>query len=229
MKTKCVLCYSGGLDSTVLLCDLLHRGHEVRALTVHYGQRHVREIYAAEAITKKFGISDCIWHCLDLGPGMLPLMEGSSQTQSNQSRYNIDVPEGHYTEDSMKATVVPNRNMILLSLAGAWAISTKSDCVAYAAHAGDHAIYPDCRPAFTNAMREALVLADWHTVDLIRPFIHMTKADIVRRGYDLKVPFEMTWSCYKGLDKHCGKCGTCVERKEAFELAGIPDPTEYME
>jgi 7-cyano-7-deazaguanine synthase len=152
-------------------------------------------------------------------------MGGSSQTDKS-----VPVPEGHYEEESMKQTVVPNRNMILLALAGAWAISTKSDAIAYAAHSGDHAIYPDCRPEFTEAMSDALRLCDWHEVKLMRPFLYptpMSKADIVKLGTSLGVPFELTWSCYKGGEKHCGKCGTCVERVEAFQLAGVEDPTEY--
>lgn len=128
----------------------------------------------------------------------------------------------------MKLTVVPNRNMILLALAGAWAVSTKSEAIAYAAHAGDHAIYPDCRPEFAEAMQGALLLCDWHPVRIARPFLAMSKADLVKLGAELGVPFALTWSCYKGGDKHCGKCGTCVERREAFELAGVPDPTKYQ-
>jgi 7-cyano-7-deazaguanine synthase len=127
----------------------------------------------------------------------------------------------------MKATVVPNRNMILLSLAAGHAISIQYDTVAYAAHAGDHTIYPDCRPAFADAMEQALKLADWESISLFRPFVNWSKADLVKRGNEIGVPFEHTWSCYAGGEKHCGKCGTCVERKEAFELVGLSDPTCY--
>jgi 7-cyano-7-deazaguanine synthase len=150
------------------------------------------------------------------------LLGGSALTDPS-----ISLPEGHYAEDSMKATVVPNRNMILLSLAAGHAISLQFDTVAYAAHAGDHTIYPDCRPEFATAMDEALKLCDWNTVSLYRPFVQLSKHDLVRKGNELGVPFEKTWSCYAGNDKHCGKCGTCVERKEAFELVGLLDPTEY--
>jgi 7-cyano-7-deazaguanine synthase len=127
----------------------------------------------------------------------------------------------------MKATVVPNRNMILLSLAAGHAISIQYDTVAYAAHAGDHTIYPDCRPVFADAMEQALKLADWESISLFRPFVNWSKADLVKRGNEIGVPFEHTWSCYAGGEKHCGKCGTCVERKEAFELVGLSDPTCY--
>jgi 7-cyano-7-deazaguanine synthase len=127
----------------------------------------------------------------------------------------------------MKATIVPNRNMILIAIAGAYAISVRADCIAYAAHAGDHAIYPDCRPEFISIMEQAIAIADWQSVLLASPFAHRTKADIVRMGATLGVPFEDTWSCYKGGERHCGLCGTCIERREAFILAGIEDAVEY--
>ena len=157
-------------------------------------------------------------------PDSSDLLAGSALTSSE-----IEVPEGHYAEDNMKATVVPNRNMILLSVAAGWAISSKYDRIAYAAHSGDHAIYPDCRNEFAEALDGAIRLADWHEVSLYRPFVDMTKADIVSLGAKLGVPFEKTWSCYKGQDLHCGRCGTCVERREAFYLAGVDDPTTYAQ
>ena len=129
----------------------------------------------------------------------------------------------------MKSTVVPNRNMILLSVATGHALSIKAGQIAYAAHSGDHAIYPDCRNEFAEAMANAIMLADWEQVELIRPFVDWTKADIVRRGAELGVPFAKTWSCYKGGDLHCGCCGTCIERREAFDLAKVIDPTPYAE
>lgn len=127
----------------------------------------------------------------------------------------------------MKKTVVPNRNMILLAVAIAKAVSVGARFVAYGAHAGDHAIYPDCRPEFVEAMKTAAGLADWTKVEILAPFIKSTKADIAKTGARLGVPFEMTWSCYKGGEIHCGKCGTCTERREAFQLAKIDDPTKY--
>ena len=108
-----------------------------------------------------------------------------------------------------------------------WAVSQKFDRIAYAAHSGDHAIYPDCRTEFADVLGEAIKMADWQKVSLHRPFVDITKAEIVKIGHDLGVPFEKTWSCYKGGDLHCGRCGTCVERREAFYLAGVEDPTEY--
>jgi 7-cyano-7-deazaguanine synthase len=127
----------------------------------------------------------------------------------------------------MKSTVVPNRNMILLALAGGHALSLGFDTIAYAAHAGDHTIYPDCRPEFADSMNKALGLADWKDLNLHRPYVEMTKSDIVSLGDRLDAPLHLTWSCYAGGEIHCGKCGTCVERKEAFELANIADPTKY--
>ena len=150
------------------------------------------------------------------------LLTGSSLTSPE-----IPVAEGHYTEETMKSTVVPNRNMILLAVAAGHVISRGGGRVAYAAHGGDHAIYPDCRPEFADAMAHALSLADWSTVELHRPFVGWSKADIVRRGAELEVPFAQTWSCYQGGEQHCGRCGTCIERREAFDLAGVPDPTPY--
>lgn len=157
-----------------------------------------------------------------LFPDLGVLLGGNSLTDKS-----IQLPQGHYAEESMKSTVVPNRNMILLSLAGGHALSIDFDTVAYAAHAGDHTIYPDCRPEFANAMERALGLADWKKLSLHRPFVNLTKADLVEIGLQVKAPMEYTWSCYAGREKHCGKCGTCVERKEAFALAKATDPTEY--
>jgi 7-cyano-7-deazaguanine synthase len=199
-----VLIYSGGLDSTVLLHHLRADGHHVRALSINYGQRHGRELEAAALFAKRLGIEQRV---ADLR-AIAPLLAGSSLTSGN-----IAVPEGHYEAESMKATVVPNRNMLLLALATAWAISLKADCVAYGAHGGDHAIYPDCRPEFADAMARAIGLADWHKVELIRPFVDWSKATIVRRGVELGVPFADTWSCYVGHALHCGRCGTCIERR----------------
>jgi 7-cyano-7-deazaguanine synthase len=213
-----VLIYSGGLDSTTLLYHLIATNYEVHCLSVHYGQRHRRELDAAREITNGLGIDHRVVN-LD---ALKQLLAGSSLTQ-----HEIDVPVGHYAEESMKATVVPNRNMVLLSLATAWAVSLRAGVVWYGAHSGDHTIYPDCRPEFAQAMREAISLADWHTVTLEAPFTEFSKGDIVARGAELMVPFERTWTCYVGGDRHCGRCGACVERREAFELAGVSDPTEY--
>ena len=215
---KTVLIYSGGLDSTVLLFDLLKEGHEVKALSVNYGQRHVRELEGASTICANAGVEHRV---ADLR-SIQSLFGANSLTAHQHS-----IPEGHYAEETMKATVVPNRNMILLSVAAAWAITEKAECISYAAHGGDHAIYPDCRNEFADAMDAALRLADWHEVYLNRPFVNLSKADIVKLGSKVRAPLAHTWSCYKGGNVHCGRCGTCVERREAFYLAGISDPTDY--
>ncbi|MGZ0656816.1 7-cyano-7-deazaguanine synthase QueC [Coraliomargarita sp. W4R53] len=217
---KTVIIYSGGLDSTVLLYHLREAGHELHALSIDYGQRHRCELDRAAAICAALDIPQPM---ADLS-AIQPLLAGNSLTSPK-----IEVAEGHYTEETMKTTVVPNRNMIFLSIATGHALSIKAEQIAYAAHSGDHAIYPDCRNEFADAMAVAIKLADWEQVELSRPFVNWTKADIVRRGVELGVPFEKTWSCYKGGELHCGRCGTCIERREAFDLAGVEDPTPYAD
>jgi 7-cyano-7-deazaguanine synthase len=212
-----IVLHSGGIDSTTLLYTLRAQGHAVRGISFDYGQRHRRELIAAGQICTNLGIEHRV---ADLAT-LRPLLAGSALTD------DIPIPTGHYTAESMKVTVVPNRNMIMLSVAIGWAVSVSAEAVAYAAHAGDHAIYPDCRPEFAEAMDAAAALCDWRPIRLLRPFVALSKTDILRRGHELGVPFELTWSCYQGGDQHCGRCGTCTERREAFRLAGIPDPTLY--
>jgi 7-cyano-7-deazaguanine synthase len=186
---------------------------------VDYGQRHRRELEAARQICERYGVKHQV---ADLR-ALAPLFGANALTDAQ-----VAVPEGHYEEVSMKSTVVPNRNMLLIAVAASWAMSLKASSVAYGAHGGDHAIYPDCRPVFAEALDKAIRLADWHEVSLERPFVGMDKAAIVRRGAELRAPLELTWSCYVGGERHCGKCGTCVERKEAFVRAGVADPTVYL-
>jgi 7-cyano-7-deazaguanine synthase len=217
---RVLLIHSGGMDSTTLLFDLLDQDHEVQCLGIDYGQRHKRELECACRICEHCGVP---FQVTDLS-ALRCLLGGSALTSDE-----LEIPEGYYTEPSMRTTVVPNRNMILISVAAGYAIAQGCDAVAYAPHAGDHAIYPDCRPEFVLAMREAIRLAHWDDVELLTPYLEWTKADIARRGAALDVPFENTWSCYKGGRLHCGRCGTCVERREAFQLAGVPDPTLYEE
>lgn len=217
---KTVVVYSGGLDSTVLLGKMLREREEVRAITIDYGQRHVQELEHARLLTFALGVPHNI---IDLS-GLKPLLKGSSQTDDS-----VPVPHGHYAEENMKLTVVPNRNAILLSVAFAAAISFKYNSVAYAAHAGDHAIYPDCREEFCRPFSEAMRHADWHVVELERPFLLMTKANIVREGARLGFNASMaaSYSCYEGGKRHCGLCGTCQERRSAFRDAAVIDMTEY--
>lgn len=137
------------------------------------------------------------------------------------------IPEGHYAAKNMKSTVVPFRNGIMLSFAAGYAESNGYDCIILGNHGGDHTIYPDCRPEFMDGIAEAIKCGTWNKVKVLSPFCNKTKADIVRIGAKMDVPYALTYSCYKGGKKHCGKCGTCVERKEAFALAKVPDPTKY--
>ncbi len=215
---KTLVIFSGGLDSTTLLHQVQTAGDQLLALSIDYGQRHRRELDHARQIAAELQIE---WQIADLR-AIAPLLSGSSLTSAD-----VAVPHGHYAEESMKQTVVPNRNMIMLAVAGGWAIARQCDRVAYGAHGGDHAIYPDCRPEFTEALGQALSLADWHRIELYCPFVKLTKADIVRLGASLGIDYSKTWSCYEGGSIHCGQCGTCFERREAFALAGVADPTRY--
>ncbi len=216
---KIVAIFSGGMDSTTMLYQLLDQGHEVRTIGFDYGQRHVVELAAARHIAAKAGVD---YQSIDLS-GLGPIIAG----RSSQLNPDVEVPDGHYTEESMKATVVPNRNMIMLAVAVAHAIAIDFDAIAYGAHAGDHTIYPDCRAEFVQAMKGAIGLCDWKSIQLLTPLIDLSKSEIAEIGDELGVPFAMTWSCYKGGNQHCGTCGTCVERREAFALAGLDDPSSY--
>lgn len=220
-RSKAVVVLSGGMDSTTLLYKLRDDGHPVEGIGFYYGQRHMKEIGMAAALCERLGVE---YIPVDLEDAFADLTAGSKCALLNTG---VPVPEGHYADESMKATVVPNRNMVLLSLAIARAVSIGASAVAYGAHAGDHTIYPDCRPAFADAMDAAARACDWSPVFIVRPFVNLTKADIVAIGESLGVPWADTWSCYNGGEVHCGKCGTCVERREAFRLAGVDDPTEY--
>lgn len=216
-KSSIVL-LSGGLDSTVLLAKLVAGKRRVLAMGVNYGQRHVREIDAARAICAHYGVE---YRLADLRS--ISAFFGKNSLTDTQ----VDVHEGAYTEEGMKNTVVPARNLLLISLATAWAIAEKCDTIAYAAHGGDHAIYPDCREEFAEKLDAVVRISDWHPVRLERPFVGMNKGEIARIGKQLGAPLHLTWSCYNGGETHCGKCATCLERIEAFRTAGIPDPTEY--
>lgn len=218
---EAVTLLSGGLDSTTCLSLLLgHYGHrQVLALSFDYGQRHrASELAAANRVARHYQVTH---HIVNLSE--LTTLLGSSALTNPQ----IAVPDGHYAEESMKITVVPNRNAIMLSIAFGIGKAAGAKVVYAGMHAGDHAIYPDCRPDFVNAFSNAMALAVEGTPYLVVPFLHMTKAEIVKHGAERGVPYKYTYSCYKGALLHCGKCGTCVERKEAFELAGVPDPTIY--
>lgn len=216
MNNKTLVLLSGGMDSAVALAYAKRQG-ETQAVSFDYGQRHARELIAAAAIARYFDVTHVI---LSLR-GASEVFEGSALTGGG------DVPEGHYEDESMKQTVVPNRNMIMISLAAGLAIARGCNKVMYAAHAGDHTIYPDCRPEFFSYVKQTILLGNYNGPILEAPFITRTKAEIAEAGSNLGVPFELTYSCYNGRDIHCGVCGTCTERREAFEVAGITDPTTY--
>ncbi len=211
---KVVMILSGGMDSTTLLYKLLKEYDEVHALSFNYGQRHSKELDFAKAVTTKLSVPHTIINLSDVNS----VMGGSSLT-----RKEIEVPDGHYAEESMKITVVPNRNMIMLSVAVAAAVSLNSNDVFFGAHAGDHDIYPDCRSEFIEALSKATEIANYVPVQIHAPFIKMSKGEIAALGKELGVPYEQTWTCYKGGDKPCGKCGACTERIEAMEFAGIKE------
>ncbi|SFT40071.1 7-cyano-7-deazaguanine synthase [Pseudovibrio denitrificans] len=219
MKTI-VIC-SGGLDS-VTLAYKVAREHELLGLvSFDYGQRHKKELdYAAHA-AKQLGVPHHILDMSQIGAHL----SGSALTD------DVDVPDGHYAEENMKVTVVPNRNAIMLSIGFGIAAAQQADAVAAAVHGGDHFIYPDCRPGFIKSFEamQKLALDGYANVSLYTPFVEISKGAIVAEGARINVPFEDTWSCYKGGEKHCGRCGTCVERREAFDLAGVEDPTDYAD
>lgn len=220
---RAVVIVSGGMDSVTLAYLLGAEGYGLHLLSVDYGQRHKKEIDFARRCAERL---DARFDVVDIS-GVGRLLSGSALTD------DIEVPHGHYAEETMAATVVPNRNAIMLSVAYGAAVADGAEVVAAAVHAGDHFVYPDCRPAFVEAFdaMERLATEGFGHVNLrlYAPFVDKTKADIARIGAELGVPYEDTWSCYEGREVHCGLCGTCTERKEAFELAGVPDPTVYRD
>ncbi|MCG8603144.1 MAG: 7-cyano-7-deazaguanine synthase QueC [Verrucomicrobiales bacterium] len=215
---KVVVLVSGGMDSVTALHHAAKNHEIVAGLSFDYGSKHNgREIPFAE------------WHCEQLGVRhqVMALPFINAHFQSDLLKSGGDIPEGHYEADNMKQTVVPFRNGILLSIAAGFAESIGAEGLVIAAHSGDHAIYPDCREEFMRPMAEAIAAGTYADLQIIRPFIDQRKEDIVSVGAELGVDFSETWSCYKGGELHCGKCGTCVERKEAFAIAGVEDPTVY--
>lgn len=210
-----VLILSGGVDSTTLLYEMQSKGYNVHALTFNYAQRHKKEVECARKIA---GLLNIPHKVVDLTciSGLL----GDSALLGGK-----DVPKCHYTEEAARQTIVPNRNMIMLSIAAGYAEAREIPEIFYAAHRNDSAIYPDCRAEFVDAMSPAIRLATaWHPVDLRAPFINMTKAEIVKLGIKLSVPYELTWSCYRGEERPCRSCPTCIEREEAFVLNCATDP-----
>ena len=188
-------------------------------MSFDYGQRHAKELEFARACAARLGVPFDLIDMRSVGAHLT----GSALTD------DLDVPDGHYAEETMKVTVVPNRNAIMLAIAFGVAAAKGADAVATAVHGGDHFIYPDCRPAFTEAFEamQKAALDGYADIRLYTPFVYVPKSDIVTEGAAHGTPFEETWSCYKGGAVHCGRCGTCVERREAFAIAGVEDPTVY--
>jgi 7-cyano-7-deazaguanine synthase len=221
---KVVAVLSGGLDSTTMVYDYVQSGYDVDCISFNYNQRHKKELEYAARTAKKLQLRHDV---VDIS-AITGFLQGSGSSLITPGRV---VPEGHYAEDNMRSTVVPNRNMIMLAIAGGIAVARDAEFLATAVHAGDHAIYPDCRPKFFEPFNWAMYRAnegfghfdvpnpDDASGPVQTPYIDMSKADIAATAIALGVPLEDTWSCYKGGDIHCGKCGTCVERLEAINEA----------
>jgi len=222
MKKKAVVILSGGLDSSTLAHHLVHEGYELICVSYNYGQKQIKELDSARYIAREL---NAVHHIVDL-----TFMQNFLQSSSLVNQ-DLNNPKEEYSRENMLVTVVPNRNTMMLSLAWTVACANNASLLAFGPHKGDNYVYADCRPDYFNAMNLALRLG---TIDsrneelsLVAPFLHLTKVDIVRLGHDLGVPFAHTWSCYDGLELHCGTCGTCRQRKDAFITAKINDPTKY--
>lgn len=211
-----VLVLSGGMDSTTMLHE--YKDRIALAVTFDYGSNHnAREIECARKNCTLLGIEHLV----------IPLKFMGEYFESSLLSGAENIPEGHYAEENMKSTVVPFRNGIMLSVACGLAESRHLKHVMLANHGGDHTIYPDCRPGFVSAMSEAMSEGTFDHITILAPYTNISKGDIACHGKRIGMDYSLTYSCYKGGEKHCGKCGTCVERKEAMAYAGIADPTQY--
>lgn len=221
-KPLAIVSLSGGLDSTVLLSHMLQT-HKVAALSFNYGQRHIRELVSARSVIA-YHRPTVIQH-----PTVNLRDVGNLLNSSALTHFGTPVPEGHYEAETMKATVVPNRNAIMANIAVGIGSVRGAELVVLGMHAGDHAVYPDCRPEFVTALQNCTnaALEGFHSPRIEAPFVTWSKADIVKYGAELKAPMHLSYSCYKGGENHCGRCGTCVERIEAFLVADVEDKTVY--
>jgi 7-cyano-7-deazaguanine synthase len=220
IEMKVITVVSGGIDSVTLAYKLKADGHDLKMISFDYGQRHRKELDFAKRAASALQVH---WRPINLAAaGVGEILSGSALIDRE-----VAVPEGHYAADNMRLTIVPNRNAIMLAIAYGLAVSSSADAVAFAVHSGDHPVYPDCRPEFIASFEAMEHVATGQAIELLAPFVRSTKVDIVALGAKLGVPFQETWSCYLGEAVHCGACGTCHERREAFQLAGVPDPTEY--
>jgi 7-cyano-7-deazaguanine synthase len=220
VSARVVVLVSGGMDSVTALYETRERYSVAAAVSFDYGSKHN---------SKELPFAAWHAHRLKISHHVIRLDFMAELFKSDLLKSGGAIPEGHYEDATMKQTVVPFRNGIMLSIAGGFAESIEANGVVIAAHEGDHAIYPDCRKEFMNAMADAVRLGTYAGIEILSPLIGQTKAQIARRGHDIGVDYSKTWSCYKGEELHCGVCGTCVERREAFLLAGIADPTKYAE
>jgi 7-cyano-7-deazaguanine synthase len=220
MQNKSVVIYSGGMDSYTVLNLVLQQApsHEdVFALSFDYGQKHIKEIDYAKRACSSLNVNHKV---IDIH-AINEIVHNSSLTSS------MAIPEGHYEDENMKSTFVPNRNMILLSLAIGYAVDVDASKVYYGAHAGDHAIYPDCRPEFVHAMNAVAKIANYDPVEIVTPYLNHSKIEILKEGLAMGLDYSNTWTCYNGREKACGKCGSCVERLESFEHNQLTDPIDY--
>jgi len=216
---KALVVLSGGLDSSVVLAQAVNNYDNVCCLSFWYGSKHNdREWMSAQQLAEYYNVS-IVRMRLDFI---------SDHFKSDLLLSGGDIPQGHYEDESMKRTVVPFRNGIMLSIAAGYAESIDADCILIGNHFGDHAIYPDCRIDFINPMVEAIKKGTEKNIELISPFCHLNKAQIIHIGMSLATPLHLTYSCYNGGHIHCGQCGTCFERKGAFRFADIEDPTNYI-
>lgn len=217
-RQRAIVVFSGGMDSATALWWALSKFREVGAVSFEYGAKHnARELAAAAAICKKLSVPQTV----------IPLDFIGRNFHSSLLKTGGTIPEGNYNEENMASTVVPFRNGIMLAAAAGLAEDSGFSAIILGNHTGDHAIYPDCRPEFIDGMANAIEAGTGGKVKLLSPFCRMTKGEIAALGAKLGVNFSLTWSCYNGRDRHCGKCGTCRERREAFREAGLTDPTVY--
>ncbi|MBD3895189.1 7-cyano-7-deazaguanine synthase QueC [Halomonas sp. ML-15] len=215
-----VVIYSGGMDSFTVLHRALREGQRVHALSFDYGQRHARELDVARHVCEGLAIPHQV---IDIR-AIHGLIDNSALTDASR-----DMPSGDYAADNLAATVVPNRNMILLSLAIAQAVNIGAPRVYYGAHGGDHVLYPDCRPAFVDAMNGVAAIANFEAVEIVAPYLRRGKEEILADGLAMGLDYAETWTCYLGGELACGTCGSCRERLAAFAANGISDPIGYME
>ncbi|GAB2797991.1 7-cyano-7-deazaguanine synthase QueC [Halomonas shantousis] len=217
-SSRAVVIYSGGMDSFTVLHRAIVDGFEVHALSFDYGQRHARELDVARRVCEQLGVAHQI---VDIR-AIHGLIGNSALTDTSRV-----IPSGDYDSHNLAATVVPNRNMILLSLAIAQAVNIEATVVFYGAHGGDHVLYPDCRPEFVERMNDVAAIANFEAVEIRAPYLRRSKADILADGIAMQLDYSQTWTCYRGEAEACGECGSCRERLAAFAAHGLHDPLPY--